>query len=142
MHLFVYLRGTHGGFSFAYCGTKWAFSFHFAGVLHLSALAWTTRCLCTKKWDNPFHRQVFCNLSWSLDKKKGFLHFTPLVFYTFLSWLGPRGACAPKNGTTHFTTDVFCRTVFLSNKGGMNSMPPYYSFFPDANHQCRALSLS
>ena len=76
------------------------------------------------------HRVAFHSL---LCEKKGFLHCTWQVFYTFLRWLRPRGACAPRNGLTHCTSKCFAaspRMCFAeqfpcSISELYNSTPPY-----------------
>ncbi len=45
------------------------------------------------------HRVAFYSLR---CEKKGFLHFIPMVFCTFLRWFRPRGACAQKNWANPF----------------------------------------
>ena len=75
---------THGvAFYTRLCAKNRASPFHFAGVLHRSALALTTRCLCTKNWANPFHLQVFCNLSWSSNDKNMGLSISLWCFTEF-----------------------------------------------------------
>ena len=141
------LCNAQGGFLLALLHKTWDSPFHLAGVLHRSALALTTRCLCAKKWANPFHLQVFFNLSWSLDQRKGF-SISLWCFTPFVLALSTPCLCV-KNGITHFTPDVFC----------MNSLPLQHWSYLTPGHltflllwfdsttrmtliKCRALSLS
>ena len=118
------LSNTQGGFLLALLRKKKGASpFHLAGVLHRSALAQTTRCLCTKKGVNPFHLQVFCNMFWSLDKKIGFSMSVWRCFIPFALAMSTLCLCT-KNGITHFTADVFC----------MNSFPVQHRSYMTARH--------
>ena len=114
----VYLSSTQDGFSFASLRKKGLSPFHLVGVLHLSALAPTTRCLCAKRWANPFHLQVFCIVPWSLDQTNWFRHSLRWCFTPFAPAQSTLCLCTKKwaNPCHH---GCVCRTASLFNIGDM-----------------------
>ena len=131
--LCVYLSCTQGGYSIASLREKRKklFPFHGLIVLHRSALALTTRCLCTKNGLTHFTSKCCALfLGPSTKTKNWFRHFTPVVFYTFR---GGSVHAVLVHQLPYFTTDVLCRTVSPVQKWSyatarLNLYPCAFSF--------------
>ena len=127
MHLCVHLSGTQpGGYSSRELrGRKWGFPFHLVWCFaSFSALATSTRCLCTKKELTHFTSKSFATiLVLRPNSKNGVSHFTPLVFCMFRAG-SVHAVLVHKTWVVHFSTAVFCRTVSCSNQGVNYSLPP------------------
>ena len=116
--LCVYLCSTQGGFLFASLPEKRVSPFHSDGVLHLSALAQTTRCLCAKKWANPFHHGCVLQNSFPVQYRS---YTTPrhLILLSMCYWITQ----SPQSLTGGFLPIALTRLTFaiLAVFGGVST---------------------